>query len=134
MIYGKLNNEGQFIKAPLKITYQGFVYYNPSGTILKNAGYYALIEEPRPMDGEYYQSVYTQEDEVIRLSWEEVEPITAPEVKNEYITPTAEDLIVKMQSYIEELENKVEFLLDHVNCRHAYEEQQTITITELDEL
>ena len=47
MIYGKINNN-TFVKAPNKIVFNGYIYYNPNENILKKAGYYNLLETEYP--------------------------------------------------------------------------------------
>jgi hypothetical protein len=68
MIYGQLINN-EFIKAPSKIVFNGYVYHNPKEEVLKQAGYYGLLESTYPEesagDGFRYIKKYEQLEDFI---------------------------------------------------------------------
>lgn len=93
MIYGKINNN-EFIKAPNKIVFNGYVYYNPNENILKKAGYYNLLEAEYPQepagDGYRYIKTYEQMEDCILQSWTREAIISQEDVVVENYIPDYE--------------------------------------------
>jgi hypothetical protein len=72
--YGIINEYGNFMEIPKKITHNGRTYYNPRGEMCKQFGYYELIETDCPIDEkEYYLTYEMNENEQIVQVWVEVE-------------------------------------------------------------
>ena len=72
--YGIINEYGNFMEIPKKVTHGGRAYYNPRGEMCKQFGYYELIETDYPVDGKDYTATYEMNDnEQIVQIWVEVE-------------------------------------------------------------
>lgn len=68
--------DGKLIEAPKYVRMNGRIYTNPSESILRQAGYKPLIEEPYPenlSDNQYAVKKYIETDDAIVLTWEVVE-------------------------------------------------------------
>lgn len=76
-MYGKLI-DGVLINAPLRLSVNGRVYYNPTNEKYEQAGYKKIVETPYPelAEGEekYYVSSYQEQNGKIVKVWAETAP------------------------------------------------------------
>ena len=68
-MFYKYINEDTIQKAPIYIESEGRSIYTNDETIYNAHGYYRLIEEEKPIDGEEYYSKYVLKDNIIYKKW-----------------------------------------------------------------
>lgn len=68
-MFYKYINEDTIQKAPVYIESEGRSIYTNDETIYNAHGYYRLIEEEKPTDGEEYYSKYILKDNIIYKKW-----------------------------------------------------------------
>lgn len=135
MIYGQLNKQGKFIKAPKTIRHNKRVIHNPHGEHLIEAGYNVLIENEKPEDytKKDYKEKYEQHDGYILLTWERksLEEIAEEEaIEKEQYKPTEYETllnhITNLYSKLSEQEELLNFILEHDNGKYRkdYEEKK----------
>lgn len=69
MKYGILNENNELILAPKKLHIGNKFCYNPPETLLKEAGYYPIMETECPQDGNIYEAHYILSGDNIIQFW-----------------------------------------------------------------
>ena len=112
--YGIINEYGNFMEIPKKVTHNGRTYYNPRGEMCKQFGYYELIETDCPSDDKEYRLTHILNDnEQIIQVWVEVEPQPEEEVQEVVIeTPVIsyKDLVIDKIRAVYSIDDEIAIL------------------------
>ena len=98
---GKIDKHGNLVPAPKVLKHDGRVHHNPKDHVYKEAGFFPIIEEPKPVgDGKHYKEHYVQNEDSISLTW--VEDVDYVEKPVEVI-PTIEERVSTLEALVAQL-------------------------------